>query len=154
MDKESGESGALEQASDRSEAVELCIHCLKPTGHRAVFCPHCRAPLGYIAGTLPFVSIFAEGFIYRTAVREPKSLPVVLGVWMVFGYMALTGALYIWLFLEWAEYYTAWIADYYFLLYGGFSLIGISGVYQCTRNYLNIKNKSPLDESQSEGGGS
>jgi len=88
---------------------------------------------------MPFVSIFAEGFIYRTAVREPKRLAVVLGVWMVFGYMALTGALYTWLFLEWAGYYTGWIADYYFLLYGGFSLIGISGVYQCTRNYLRYK---------------
>jgi hypothetical protein len=41
----------------------------------------------------PFERLFAEGFIYRQAADRPRSLITVLGVWFIFGMLALGGLL-------------------------------------------------------------
>ncbi len=43
------------------------------------------------ASTAPFESLFAEGHVYRQAVEKPHGLIVVLGMWLIFGTMALVG---------------------------------------------------------------
>lgn len=46
------------------------------------------------AATGPFEHLFAEGFVYREAASRPRSLIVVLGVWLIFGSIALVGAVF------------------------------------------------------------
>jgi hypothetical protein len=43
------------------------------------------------AATGPFESLFAEGHVYRQAAERPRSFIVVLGIWIIFGAIALTG---------------------------------------------------------------
>jgi len=106
------------------DGADLCIHCLKPVGYNASFCNHCRAPLSFLAGNVPYYSVFAQGFIFRTAVQEPKNLTTVLGVWAMFGYMASYGAL--------------------------FAVIGICAIYQSTMNYLDYRSQLRIDRKQGE----
>jgi hypothetical protein len=52
----------------------------------------CGAPLSSYAATGPFERLFAEGHVYRQAAERPRSLIVVFGIWIIFGPLALTGA--------------------------------------------------------------
>lgn len=56
------------------------------------FCGSCGAPLTTFASTLPFERTLAEGYAYRQAVESPRKLIVVLGIWMIFLPLAITGA--------------------------------------------------------------
>lgn len=123
-----------------ADGADLCIHCLKPIGQHACFCIHCRAPLSFLAGTVSYYSVLAEGFIYRTAVQQPKRLFVVIGVWAVFGSMAISGGMLVWLYHTLGDYMAAWVIMFYQLLHGLYTLIGISGVYQSTMNFLEYRN--------------
>lgn len=44
------------------------------------------------ASTGPFEHLLAEGHVFRQASERPRSLVVVLGIWLIFGTMALTGS--------------------------------------------------------------
>jgi len=44
------------------------------------------------AATGPFEHLFAEGHVYRQATEKPRKFIVVLGVWIIFGMMAIGGA--------------------------------------------------------------
>jgi hypothetical protein len=57
-----------------------------PTAH---FCAKCGAPLSSYASTGPFEHLFAEGSVYRQAAERPRSFVVVLGIWLIFGSVAL-----------------------------------------------------------------
>src|SRR3954468_17407853 len=76
-----------------AEEKQLCANCMFPNYPEAHFCTKCGAPLSSYASTGPFESIFAEGHVYRQAVEKPRSLTVVLGIWILFGLMALTGVM-------------------------------------------------------------
>lgn len=62
-----------------------------PNEASANFCAKCGAPITSYAATGPFESLFAEGHVYRQAVEKPRRFVVVLGIWIIFGPMALTG---------------------------------------------------------------
>src|SRR5690606_2496321 len=64
---------------------ELCLACLTPNELSAHFCAQCGAPLTSYAATGPIEYILAEGYAYRRAVERPRSLTVVLGIWLLFG---------------------------------------------------------------------
>lgn len=70
---------------------QLCLKCLVPNDVSAHFCSECGAPLSSYAATAPFEHILAEGHTYRQAAESPRSIIVVLGVWLIFGSMALLG---------------------------------------------------------------
>jgi len=72
---------------------QLCLNCLAPNSQLANFCHDCGAPLSSFAATGPIESVFAEGHVYRQAVESPRSWIVVVGVWVLFGMMALSGAM-------------------------------------------------------------
>ena len=83
-----------EQSSEtpgQAEEKQLCVSCVFPNDPEAHFCVKCGAPLSSYAATGPFERIFAEGHVYRQAAERPRSLIVVLGIWVIFGAMALTG---------------------------------------------------------------
>lgn len=80
------------EISEGSDEKQLCIRCMVPNEPEAHFCAECGTPLTSYASTGPFESIFAEASVYRTAAETPRSFIVVLGIWMIFGAMALAGA--------------------------------------------------------------
>jgi len=69
--------------------MQLCTSCAAPNEPAAHFCVKCGAPLSSYAATGPFESLFAEGHVYRQAAEHPRNLIVLLGIWMIFGMMAL-----------------------------------------------------------------
>lgn len=75
------------------EEKQLCTNCGAPNSPSAHFCGGCGAPLSSYAGTGPFESLSAEGFIYRQATARPRSLIVVVGIWLMSGSMALADAI-------------------------------------------------------------
>ena len=77
-------------ASEEDEK-QLCLSCLSPNSPVANFCADCGAPLSSYAATGPLERVFAEGHLYRQAVAEPKSILVVIGVWLLFGMTAAAG---------------------------------------------------------------
>ncbi|MCX6927615.1 MAG: hypothetical protein NT154_31065 [Verrucomicrobia bacterium] len=74
------------------EEMQLCTSCTAPNAPAAHFCVKCGAPLSSYAATGPFESLFAEDHVYRQAAEHPHNLIVVLGIWVIFGMMALAGS--------------------------------------------------------------
>ena len=74
-----------------TDEKQLCVSCVFPNDPEAHFCAKCGAPLSSYAATGPFERIFAEGHVYRQAAERPRSLIVVVGIWVIFGPLALTG---------------------------------------------------------------
>jgi hypothetical protein len=79
----------------------------------------------------PFERIFSEGYIYRQAVAAPRKLIVVIGIWLVFLPLFLSGGM----MLVWDTFSREMPMLYVF---GAVftSIIGGLGLFQVTRNYL------------------
>ena len=83
----------------------------------------------------PFQRLFAEGFIYRQAADHPRSMITVLGVWLIFGVLALSGLTIVLLAFQRAGgSLVATVADGVF----GAAIIAVSlaMIWKTTRNYL------------------
>lgn len=122
-----------ENAAEGGEQ-ELCIQCL--TGNRpgATFCRTCGAPLSSFASTGPFERLFAEGHVYRRATESPRRLMVVLGMWVIFGGMALLGAVMV--AMGWEE------GDRLGILPGlGLAILSVIIIAKTTANYCG-RNRS------------
>jgi len=76
-----------------SDEKPLCLNCLFPNEAATHFCVECGAPLTSYAATGPFEHLFAEGHAYRQAAERPRRLIVVLGIWLIFGMLALGGGM-------------------------------------------------------------
>jgi len=134
------------QGNDLADS-DLCIHCLEPVGHNANFCIHCRAPLGFLAGTVSYYSVFAEGFIMRAAVTRPRNLTTVMGVWVIFGNYLIMGVALLWATLSASPVLReSWVSYYLSAMYLGMVLVGASGVVRCTRNFASYKPVVSVDE--------
>ena len=118
----------LESQSGAAEK-ELCRGCLAPNEPEAPFCKACGAPLSSYASTAPFESVFAEGHVYRSAVERPHKPIVLLGIWVLFGCLGLTGALFIYLGFASEGLYSALM---------GLFMVGVSCaiIFRTTRNYF------------------
>lgn len=80
-------------AARESGEHELCIQCMTANAPGSHFCRRCGAPLSSFAATGPFEALFAEGHLYRRAAEQPRRLIVVVGIWLIFGFVGSTGAL-------------------------------------------------------------
>lgn len=87
----SSDAGQKLEPADAADEKQLCLSCVFPNEPSAHFCSKCGAPLSSYAATGPFEQLFAEGHIYRQAAERPRRLIVVLGIWLIFGMMGLTG---------------------------------------------------------------
>jgi ribosomal protein L40E len=125
--------------SEAESEQQLCISCVAPNDPKAHFCGKCGAPLTSYAATAPFEHLFAEGHVYRQAAERPQRLIVVLGIWLIFGGLALTGIGLLVMSRELGGKY----------LIGGMFMSAISGaiIWKTTRNYLNRNSKiSPVED--------
>ena len=76
----------------------------------------------------PYESIFAEGFIYRQAAERPRSLIVVLGIWIIFGVMAAVSVVFL------------FTGDVVMIVMGAFALpVSLIMLWKTTKNYLTRK---------------
>jgi ribosomal protein L40E len=80
-------------ATQEIEEQELCAQCMTDNRPGTHFCRKCGAPLSSYAATGPFESLFAEGHVYRRATEQPQRLIVLLGIWLIFGSVALAGTM-------------------------------------------------------------
>jgi hypothetical protein len=116
-----------EQFADSNEK-QLCVSCLFPNEIDVHFCSKCGAPMTSYAATGPFEHVFAEGHVYRQAAERPRSLFVVLGVWFIFGMMAVASAVMLFFGAE---------AGFQYLIGGVFFLlISLAIIWKTTRNYF------------------
>ena len=125
------------QPAAEGEEQQLCVSCMAPNEPSAHFCIKCGAPLCSYASTGPFESVFAEGAVYRQAAERPRSLIVVLGIWLIFGTLTLAGLVMIWMGRDIGVQYAAFGA-----LMLAFSILM---VWKTTRNYLT---RGKTDEKQ------
>jgi len=89
------------------------------------------------AATGPFEHIFAEGHVYRQAAERPRSFIVVLGIWIIFGVMALAGAGMLFIGRETGIQY---------VVIGAVILpLSLLMIWKTTRNYIK---RTPPDQSR------
>ncbi len=111
-----------------SDEKQLCVSCMFPNEPAAHFCAKCGAPLTSYAATGPFEHLFAEGHAYRQAAERPRSFIVVLGIWLIFGMMALAGAALLFIGRE---------VGIEYIVVGAFLLpISLVMIWKTTRSYL------------------
>lgn len=125
--------------SEAESEQQLCISCVAPNDPKAHFCDKCGAPLTSYAATAPFEHLFAEGHVYRQAAERPQRLIVVLGIWVIFGGMALAGLGMLIMGRELGAKY----------ILGGLFMSGIAValIWKTTRNYLNRDKRSLPQEN-------
>jgi len=119
---------SIEPHQDLPEAAEkqLCLSCMAPNDAAAHFCAKCGAPMSSFASTGPFEHLFAEGAVYRQAAERPRSFVVVLGVWFIFGCVALI-----------AVFMMAVMPFVPSFVFGGFMLlIALMMIWKTTRSYF------------------
>ncbi len=127
------------------EERQLCVSCAAPNHPSAHFCIKCGAPLSSYASTGPFESLFAEGAVYREAAPRPRSLVVVLGVWLIFGTLGLAGLVMVWIGRDIGLQYTA---------FGAIMLaLSVVLVWKSTRNYLARPKTDQKQNGASPNGG-
>ncbi|HVU26819.1 MAG TPA: zinc ribbon domain-containing protein [Verrucomicrobiae bacterium] len=121
--------------------MQLCTSCAAPNLPSANFCVKCGAPLTSYAGIAPFERLFAEGFVYRQAAEQPRRLIVVIGIWIIFGSIAL-GSLII-ISLGFGLQMILGVASL---------LVSIVMLWKTTKNYFfrtkNTKSDNPLETSE------
>ncbi len=126
-----------EPASEGNEQ-QLCLSCAAPNDPSVHFCIKCGAPLSSYASTGPFESLFAEGAVYREAAQRPRSLVVVLGIWVIFGTLGLAGLVMIWI---------GWDMGIQYAAFGAIMLaLSIVLVWKTTRNYVT-RGKSDQEQN-------
>ena len=122
------ESEQTPQQPADSDEKQLCVSYMFPNEPAAHFCAKCGAPLTSYAATGPFEHLFAEGHAYRQAAERPRSFIVVLGIWLIFGMMALAGAALLFIGRE---------VGIEYIVVGAFLLpISLVMIWKTTRSYL------------------
>jgi len=132
-------NSALNAAQEAAEE-ELCTQCMASNLPGSHFCRECGAPLSSFAATGPFERLFAEGHVYRKAVEQPQRFIVVLGVWLIFGFMVWIGAMIA---------ITCWGAGSRLGVLAGIAIFGVSAlmIVKTTKNYRSRR----VPESEDNG---
>jgi hypothetical protein len=81
----SPDSNVNPDSSNGSSEKQLCTACLFPNEPFAHFCTKCGAPISSYVAIAPFESAFAQGYVFRQAAERPRSLVVLVGIWLIFG---------------------------------------------------------------------
>jgi len=111
---------------------KLCVSCMFPNDPDDHFCAKCGAPMTSYAAIGPFESLFAEGYVYRQAVERPRKFIVVLGMWLIFGTVAIVSTVL--LFVDRGMD----LQDDLVFLSCAFSLpISLVLIWKTTQSYLN-----------------
>ncbi len=129
--KVASEEAEAAMGDDHFDGGDLCPACLAELTAGCGFCPKCAAPVTPTVAISPFERIFSEGYIYRQAVASPRKLIVVVGIWLVFLPVCLSGVLMIVRHVFFREMPMLHVFGAVFA-----SVIGGMSLFQVTRNYL------------------
>ncbi len=61
----------IDAAAKQRDAIPLCLACLCPQETPRWLCPHCAFPAGNYSATMPFITVFVEGELFRRGVSGP-----------------------------------------------------------------------------------
>jgi hypothetical protein len=127
----SPDSNVNPDSSNGSSEKQLCTACLFPNEPFAHFCTKCGAPISSYVAIAPFESAFAQGYVFRQAAERPRSLVVLVGIWLIFGSLAFTGFFLISVSRD---------TGYGDFVVGTFMLLISSAIiWKTTRNYVTRK---------------
>ena len=116
---------------------QICTSCVALNEPSAGFCLKCGAPLSSFSMITPFERLFAEGFIYREAANRPRKLITVLGVWFIFGMMAMASVGLISIIIVFQSAVGDWVAIFIGVAFGAALLaVSIAMIWKTTWNYL------------------
>lgn len=69
----------VEQRLSEPDAVEICPHCLTEQPPTAWFCQRCGRAIGPYNNLMPYVQVFSEGEVFRSATCERhRGRPLIL----------------------------------------------------------------------------
>lgn len=117
-------------SADDGTGIDLCPSCLQGVPYPDTLCPHCGAPVCGTAGMAPWERTLAEGFIYRSAVANPRKRIVLTGVWLLFFPSLITGCV-----LAWMQSRSGFYGPVAFLLPIFQIVVSTAVLYQTTMNY-------------------
>ena len=126
------------------EGDPLCLSCLEVVHEDQLLCGKCGCPQDFLAATVPYVRVFAEGYILRKAVNQPRRLATVFGIWILFGLMVLNGLFAIVLLVDSYAYHLPIERMMSLTISAGSVFIGARGIVMCTSNF-NQWNDGNLD---------
>ena len=79
-----------EVRTEPNEPQPLCPSCMAEVEAGAHVCKECGAPLDLFATTDPLETIRSQGWAYRRAASGRRSGIVLLGMWLIFGALAVS----------------------------------------------------------------
>jgi hypothetical protein len=127
----SPDSNVNSDSANGAGEKQLCTACLFPNEPTAHFCTKCGAPISSYVAIAPFESAFAQGYVFRQAAERPGSLVVFVGIWLIFGSLALTGLALVTFSRD---------TGYGDFVVGTFMLLISSAIiWKTTRNYVSRK---------------
>ncbi|BDS08226.1 hypothetical protein NT6N_32660 [Oceaniferula spumae] len=143
-----------EMLEDELDGPDLCLCCLSPVKHAANFCSDCGAPLGFLAATIPYQRVLAEGYLYRRAIQSPKSILTVSGIWLIFGTQMIVGYWGLRNIIPQLSMVRSLLDTVFVgmqLLSSGWFFIGLAGVIMVTLNYTkHIRTSHQADSPASD----
>jgi hypothetical protein len=122
----------------------LCPSCLTENDPKDVFCSKCNASIGQQATIDPVTSAISEGRAMTDAIRQPKKLIIVIGMWLFYG-TAIAVYLIILIGTQYKDIidfgiFNAWP----FVIFGTLILFCLFFPILTTRNYLRYKKSLKL----------
>lgn len=66
------------------EESVLCTSCLLPNRPETTWCTRCGAPIASTTAIVPTDAIASLGRVFRGALRPHPTVPILLGVWLLF----------------------------------------------------------------------
>ena len=79
------------EVEEPAPAVSRCLTCLSEQLPAADFCPQCGAPVSSYSVLTPFEATRAEGFVLVQAAAKPRSLVILIGLWLIYGAVGIVG---------------------------------------------------------------
>ena len=137
----------------------VCPHCLAASAAGEHFCRRCGTPLTPHAATDPLGHVYAEGDAYRKAIDHPDKPIVLIGMWLIFGPMALTSVgLLTWFVVALltgpfgrVDVQAVFGVAVFLVMFGGPAVISWTVLYRVTRNFLRRRSPgSSADDGPAE----
>ena len=61
----------VDRAIREKDAIPVCVNCLQPQSGHQWFCPQCAHPSGEFVATMPYLTAFVNGALFRQGVMGP-----------------------------------------------------------------------------------
>ena len=112
--------------------AKSCPSCLTENNTSADFCSECGHPIGNFVNLDPVDQIQSQGHLFMEATNNPRSLIIIVGLWLYFG-IAIIGVS---LFLFFSNQDLPFMLNLFLI---GIAILGGLILHKATKNYLNRK---------------